>query len=147
LFFILAAWKNLGARKTKIAAPVGFSRWLCAGRRVAVAATCWSDTFHQGHHRNPDGYSMAEQRKQPSNCVTCQHCGEEFRAITFFHLRNIHGYDGDHPINDYKRKFRWGSAFCRDSRKKIMRRRYPRGLCHRLSRTVGDHVLVHAESD
>jgi hypothetical protein len=34
-------------------------------------------------------------------------------------LRNIHGYDGDHPINDYKRKFRLSSATCRDSRKKI----------------------------
>jgi hypothetical protein len=62
---------------------------------------------------------MAPEHRQPVDYITCKHCRKDFRAITFLHLRNIHGYDGDHPINDYKRKFRLQTATCLDSRKKI----------------------------
>lgn len=62
---------------------------------------------------------MARLQRCPSDCVTCKHCGKEYRAISVLHLRNIHGYDGDHPILAYLRKFRLQTATCRDARKKI----------------------------
>src|SRR5262249_9416539 len=71
-------------------------------------------------HFGPRGPSiMTRPGHQPADCVTCKHCGQEFRAITYRHLRNIHGYDGDHPINDYKRRFRLHTTMCRDSRNKL----------------------------
>ena len=36
-----------------------------------------------------------------------------------FHLRKIHGYDGEHPIEDYRRTFRLKFASCAESRRKI----------------------------
>lgn len=62
---------------------------------------------------------MALKRRQISDHVTCKHCRKDYRAITVLHLRNIHGYEGEHPINDYKRTFRLKSATCVESRKKI----------------------------
>jgi hypothetical protein len=62
---------------------------------------------------------MARQGDLALHRIQCQHCGRDFRAITALHLRNIHGYDGDHPINDYKRRFRLAFAMCRKSRQKI----------------------------
>src|ERR1700682_6259416 len=62
---------------------------------------------------------MTRKRRRPSDHVTCKHCQKEFRAITTPHLRNIHGYDGDHPILDYKRKFHLQFALCKDSRERI----------------------------
>jgi hypothetical protein len=51
--------------------------------------------------------------------VVCRHCNREFRAITVVHLRRIHDYDGEHPIEDYKRRFRLKFASCTESRRKI----------------------------
>jgi hypothetical protein len=82
----------------------------------------YSGTAAKQNHSPVNGFSiMARKRRQPSDSghVTCKHCWKDFRAITVFHLRNIHGYDGDHPINEYKHKFRLQSAFCLQSRKKI----------------------------
>jgi hypothetical protein len=62
---------------------------------------------------------MARERRQPADYVTCKLCGKDFRAITAFHLRNIHGSDGEHPVNDYKRRFRLQTATCLKSRKLI----------------------------
>jgi hypothetical protein len=62
---------------------------------------------------------MAPNRHQASVYVTCKHCLKDFRAITFLHLRNIHGYDGDHPILDYKDRFRLPVAMCDETRQKI----------------------------
>jgi hypothetical protein len=62
---------------------------------------------------------MAAKRRLRSDHVICKHCRRDFGAITVLHLRNIHGYDGDHPINDYKQEFRLQSATCGEARKKI----------------------------
>ncbi len=62
---------------------------------------------------------MAAERRQLADHITCKHCRKEFRAITVLHLRNIHDYDGEHPIEDYKRRFRLQCATCAESRKKI----------------------------
>jgi hypothetical protein len=62
---------------------------------------------------------MPPQAREPADYVTCKHCHKDFRAITVRHLRNIHGYEGDHPINDYKHKFRLQSAMCLEVRQKI----------------------------
>jgi hypothetical protein len=51
--------------------------------------------------------------------VTCRHCRKDYRAITVLHLRRIHGYEGDHPVLDYKRRFRLKTAMCPESRQKI----------------------------
>jgi len=62
---------------------------------------------------------MARKRRSPAGHITCEHCRKDFKAVTARHLSNMHGYDGDHPINDYKRKFGIQSATCAESRKKI----------------------------
>jgi len=62
---------------------------------------------------------MAGKRRPPTDHVTCKHCHQDFGAITVLHLRNIHGYEGDHPINDYKARFRLESALSAEARKKI----------------------------
>jgi hypothetical protein len=62
---------------------------------------------------------MARANRQPSDHVTCKHCWKDYRAITVLHLRNLHGYDGDHPVNDYKRRFHLQSALCGEGRQKI----------------------------
>jgi len=62
---------------------------------------------------------MVRRHRQPVDFVTCRHCQKRFRAITFLHLRNIHGYEGDHPILDYKAEFDLDYAICRRSRQKI----------------------------
>ena len=62
---------------------------------------------------------MAHRRRRPTDCITCKHCGQEFRAITMFHLRSAHNYDGDHPVEDYQRAFRLKTAKCFQSRKRI----------------------------
>lgn len=62
---------------------------------------------------------MARDRREPADHVTCRHCRSEFRAITGSHLRNRHGYAGDHPIDDYKREFGLKTASCRATRQKI----------------------------
>jgi hypothetical protein len=62
---------------------------------------------------------MARKLRPPTDYVTCQHCHRDFGAVTVLHLRNIHGYEGDHPIRDYKRKFGLSYAMCPESRKHI----------------------------
>ena len=69
--------------------------------------------------RTPRTSLMARKTRLPSDHVTCKHCWNDYRAITVLHLRNIHGYDGDHPVNDYKRRFHLQSALCGEAREKI----------------------------
>ncbi len=54
--------------------------------------------------------------------LTCQHCLRDFAAITVSHLRSQHGYEGDHPIADYKQRFGVPKAACPEVRQKIQRR-------------------------
>src|SRR5690242_12149310 len=58
-------------------------------------------------------------RRQLQSFVVCRHCGREFRGITAFHLRRSHDYDGEHPIEDYKHKFRLKFASCAATRQKM----------------------------
>jgi hypothetical protein len=62
---------------------------------------------------------MARQNSPPPDYVTCRHCRKDYRAITVLHLRRIHNYEGDHPVLDYKRRFRLETAMCPESRRKI----------------------------
>jgi hypothetical protein len=62
---------------------------------------------------------MTREARQPPDYVTCQICGRKYRAITARHLRQIHGYQDDHPILGYKSEFGLRYAICPDSRKKI----------------------------
>ena len=49
--------------------------------------------------------------------IVCQLCHRTFRAIAVLHLRRIHGFQGEHPIEDYKRRFglrvAWSPMTCR----------------------------------
>ena len=51
--------------------------------------------------------------------VKCQHCQRRFRAITWRHLTLIHGYDPEHPIEEYKRRFGLRIAISDEVRKRI----------------------------
>ena len=51
--------------------------------------------------------------------VVCEHCGRRFGAITVRHLRNLHGYEGEHPIADYKARFGLETATSRAARDKL----------------------------
>jgi hypothetical protein len=51
--------------------------------------------------------------------VVCQHCGRKYRAISVFHLRAVHGYDGEHPVQDYKSEFGLRFAACDETRSQI----------------------------
>src|SRR5262245_46979643 len=62
---------------------------------------------------------MARKRQQPSDSVTCKHCRRQYGAITYRHLRNIHDYDDEHPILEYKRRFHVQFALCPDGRRKL----------------------------
>ena len=52
------------------------------------------------------------------DAVMCRHCRKDFRAITVQHLRKDHDYRGDHPVRDYKRRFRLRYVRCADSRRR-----------------------------
>jgi hypothetical protein len=62
---------------------------------------------------------MAHRIDLPADPVVCRHCGKEFRAIMFLHLRRKHNYQGDHPVLEYKRRFGLPIAMCDESRAKI----------------------------
>lgn len=47
--------------------------------------------------------------------IVCLLCGETYRAITYLHLRRIHGFDGAHPILDYKQRFGLRIAMCEET--------------------------------
>lgn len=47
--------------------------------------------------------------------VTCCLCGQTFRAVGVSHLRRAHGFRGDHPVEDYKRRFGLRVAACGDT--------------------------------
>ncbi len=66
-----------------------------------------------------NGLTMARYRQSPPDYICCRHCHRDFRAITVSHLRSTHGYTSDHPIQDYKRRFRLSSATCREVRTRI----------------------------
>lgn len=39
------------------------------------------------------------------NAVVCLECGHRFRGVSWKHLRRVHDYEGDHPIEDYKARY------------------------------------------
>src|SRR5260221_3623471 len=43
--------------------------------------------------------------------VVCRHCGKGYKAISASHLQRKHGYQGEHPILDYKKRFGLDWAF------------------------------------
>ena len=47
--------------------------------------------------------------------IVCLLCGETYRAITYKHLKWIHGFEGEHPVQDYKERFGLRVAACEES--------------------------------
>lgn len=62
--------------------------------------------------------------------VTCLLCGHAYRAVGVTHLRARHGFEGPHPVVDYKVEFGLRVAACRD-------------VC----RTLAGHRIARAERD
>jgi hypothetical protein len=62
---------------------------------------------------------MAKKRLPPSDHIVCRHCGKAYRAIMAKHLRRKHGYDGEHPVIEYKQSFKIPVAACGETRKLI----------------------------
>jgi hypothetical protein len=56
---------------------------------------------------------------EPADYVVCRHCRRKFRAIRALHLIRRHGYDAEHPVADYKRRFGLESASCREVRQRL----------------------------
>ncbi|MEZ6009257.1 MAG: hypothetical protein R3F05_16040 [Planctomycetota bacterium] len=48
--------------------------------------------------------------------IVCLLCGETYRAITYLHLVRVHGFEGAHPIRDYKARFGLDLAVCEGTR-------------------------------
>jgi hypothetical protein len=62
---------------------------------------------------------MSRASRDPTTHVTCQLCRRKFRAITCFHLRNIHEFEGEHSVLDYKAEFDLAYAMCGEVRQQI----------------------------
>ena len=56
---------------------------------------------------HPKAIAAAAHRQDDAgpDKVVCLLCGEEFRAISWRHLRARHGFEGPHPVEDYKARF------------------------------------------
>lgn len=63
--------------------------------------------------------SQMRQDSELADYVVCRHCRKAFRAIRALHLVRLHGYNSEHPVADYKRRFRLESASCREVRKRL----------------------------
>ncbi|MGE3755942.1 MAG: hypothetical protein AB7I45_17485 [Planctomycetota bacterium] len=46
--------------------------------------------------------------------IVCLLCGETYRAINYWHLKRIHGFEGEHPVQDYKEMYGLRVAACQD---------------------------------
>lgn len=58
----------------------------------------------------PSGRGPA--RGEGVDYVLCHHCGREFRVVGWCHLVRIHGYDPEHPVEEYKKLFGLRRAQC-----------------------------------
>lgn len=50
--------------------------------------------------------------------IVCLHCGNEYRVISAHHLRAKHGYEGPHPVREYKERFGLRIAVCEEVRER-----------------------------
>lgn len=78
--------------------------------------------------------------------ISCRLCHRSFKAINYFHLVHKHHFDPEHPIAEYKRRYRLRVALSSEStqlRRRITEDRMER-LGHRLSRT---EVLRHLRTE
>lgn len=52
--------------------------------------------------------------------IVCLLCGQTFRSINVFHLRRIHGFEGEHPVWEYKARFGLEVAMCEETRQRAV---------------------------
>jgi hypothetical protein len=60
--------------------------------------------------------------------VICLLCGDAYRAVGVTHLRARHGFEGPHPVEDYKVEFGLRVAACRDVCRTLAERRIERAV-------------------
>lgn len=74
--------------------------------------------------------------------IVCLLCGETYRAITCTHLRAVHGFEGEHPVRDYKERFGLAVASCEEvceqARKTQIRRHRRAGRHWTKTRLLGE---------
>lgn len=46
--------------------------------------------------------------------IVCLLCGETYHAIAYLHLKRVHGFEGAHPVRDYKARFGLRVAACEE---------------------------------
>jgi hypothetical protein len=67
------------------------------------------------------GRGLKVHTDEGPDAVRCLLCDRTYRAVNYMHLKMRHGFDGEHPVADYKRRFGLMTAACRATRR-IMRR-------------------------
>ena len=84
-----------------------------------------------GHGRNATRMAARAPRARDHadagpDQVICLLCGHAYRAVRVLHLRRRHGFEGDHPVEDYKLRFGLRVAACRDTCRTLARHRIER---------------------
>jgi hypothetical protein len=59
--------------------------------------------------------SASDRCSQGPDQIVCLLCGETYRAINYWHLKRIHGFEGEHPVQDYKDMFGLRVAACQEA--------------------------------
>ena len=67
--------------------------------------------------------TMARGRPGDDEEVVCRLCGRYFQAITGPHLMRVHGWDSEHPVYEYKSRFRLKRCESRGTGRKRKRSR------------------------
>ncbi len=97
-------------------------------RRPPRSGTCYAPAMAGKSSRNerrgrkepkpphPAAVAAAEHRHDDAgpDRIVCLLCGRDFRAINSFHLRAAHGFQGAHPVEDYKAQFGLRVASCQE---------------------------------
>lgn len=62
------------------------------------------------------GTQARPRDKEHRDRIRCRLCGRYFKAISWSHLARLHGFDADHPVEEYKSQFRLKKAWCPETR-------------------------------
>lgn len=66
--------------------------------------------------RRPVRRKQGTPADESEQSVVCLLCGRSFRVVNHFHLWAAHGFEREHPINDYKEQFNLPVAKCGNMR-------------------------------
>jgi len=89
-------------------------------RRARRARTTGTRTKREPRRINKAARAVAAHHHTDAgpDQIVCLLCGETYRSITYSHLRLIHGFEGEHPVRDYKEMFGLEVAVCEEVRRR-----------------------------